>query len=201
MLTLYYFKGACSLVPHIALEWVDVPYEIKALSREELKSPEYLKINPMGAVPCLKDDDFVVTQNVAILEYLDDLFPKSKLLGGATAKQRADGRRWLAIMNSDLHPTFGYIFGGARMVQEEEGQKELRAFAEKRIKEIYAICDKQLDGKQYLTGYKSVADAYLFATLGWAKNLGIDISEFKNLVKFKEEFAQDEGVKAAMAAE
>ena len=61
--------GACSLASHIVLEWLGKPYETHKLSRDELKGPEFLKINPLGAVPALADGDWTLTQNVAILEY------------------------------------------------------------------------------------------------------------------------------------
>lgn len=57
MLTLYYLKGACSLVPHVALEWAQASYRAQEVSRETLKTPEYLALNPQGAVPLLQDGD------------------------------------------------------------------------------------------------------------------------------------------------
>ena len=68
---LYYMPGACSLADHIALEWTGAKYEAQAVSRDALKQTEFLALNPQGSVPCLVDDDFVLTQNVAILFYLD----------------------------------------------------------------------------------------------------------------------------------
>lgn len=63
---LYYLPGACSLVPHIALEWIGKPYEAEAVSREKIKSAEYLALNPQGAVPLLIDGDLALSQNAAI---------------------------------------------------------------------------------------------------------------------------------------
>jgi glutathione S-transferase len=50
---LYYFPGACSLASHIALEWVGAPYETVKMDLPGTKSPEYLALNPNGAVPLL----------------------------------------------------------------------------------------------------------------------------------------------------
>ncbi len=74
---LYYMPGACSLADHIVLEWTGKPYETQMLSREALKGPEFLKINPLGAVPALVDGDLVLTQNTAILEYLAESVPEA----------------------------------------------------------------------------------------------------------------------------
>ena len=57
---LYYMPGACSLADHIALEWANADYEACAVSRDALKQPEFLALNPMGSVPCLTDGDFVL---------------------------------------------------------------------------------------------------------------------------------------------
>lgn len=201
MLKLYYFQGACALVPHIALEWTGQPYEIEPVSHDKLHSPEFLKLNPMGAVPCLTDGDFILTQNVAILEYIDDLFPDANLFGGQSAKARAETRKWLSILNSDLHPAFGHLFRLPMLFKEDKYKDELRNFAINRIRSIYGIIDKQLEGKDYITGVKSVADPYLYVSLGWADALGVDVSDFPNIQKFKASFAKDEGVVKAQKAQ
>ena len=100
---LYYMPGACSLASHIVLEWVGKPYETHKLSREALKEPDFLKVNPLGAVPALVDGDWAVTQNASILEYIAEQAPQSKLLGDGSARSRADVRRWLGFILSLIH--------------------------------------------------------------------------------------------------
>ena len=66
-----------------------IPYEKKDVNLlvGEHKSPAYLKINPRGVVPAIKDRDFVLTESNAILKYLvesrkelpDTLFPKDPI--------------------------------------------------------------------------------------------------------------------------
>ncbi len=77
MLTLYYWAGASSVVPHIVLEEIGTPYErqLVNLAKGEHKSEGYLKINPHGKVPALAVDGAVLTENVAILTYLAKQFP------------------------------------------------------------------------------------------------------------------------------
>src|SRR4026209_145939 len=78
---LYYFPGSCALADHVVLEWTGAPYEAIKLDRAGTKSPEFLQLNPSGAVPVLVDGDFVLTQNVAILSYLAEQHPKARLFG------------------------------------------------------------------------------------------------------------------------
>ena len=67
---------------------------------------EYLAVNPTGQVPALRDGDLILTQNAAILGYIADTWPEAKLMGDGSARQRAEANRWLAFVNSDLHPAF-----------------------------------------------------------------------------------------------
>ena len=147
---LYYMPGACSLASHIVLEWLGKPYETHKLSRDELKGPEFLKINPLGAVPALADGDWTLTQNVAILEYLAEQAPQSKLMGDGSARSRAEVRRWLGFINSDLHKTFSLVFAPMRFLSEEGAQKELAANASKLLSAVRAArCPA---GRQVLPG-------------------------------------------------
>ncbi len=77
MLTLYYSPGACSMAAHIILEESGEKYQPQKIdtSKGEQRTPEYLKINPMGRVPALKlDDGAPLTENTAILPYLGKRF-------------------------------------------------------------------------------------------------------------------------------
>ncbi|CAB3686776.1 glutathione S-transferase family protein [Achromobacter piechaudii] len=199
---LYYMPGACSLASHIVLEWVGKPYETHQLSREALKAPDFLKVNPLGAVPALTDGDWTLTQNVAILEYIAEQSPQSKLLGDGSARSRAEVRRWLGFINSDIHKTFSMIFGASRFLGDEGAQKELAGSASKLLTKLFSQLDGQLAGKQYLAGdAPCIADAYLYVVLRWARAKEIDLSGQDNLAAFEKRMEADKGVQAALKAE
>ncbi len=199
---LYYMPGACSLASHIVLEWIGKPYETHKLSREALKEPEFLRINPLGAVPALTDGDWAITQNVSILEYLAEQAPESTLLGDGTARSRAEVRRWVGFINSDVHKTFSLLFGAQRYLKDEAAQKELAASASSLLTKLFAQLDAQLAGKSYLAGAApSIADAYLYVVLRWAHAKEVDLSGLSNLSAFFERMQANAGVKAALQAE
>jgi len=199
---LYYMPGACSLASHIVLEWVGQPYETHQLSREALKGPEFLKVNPLGAVPALTDGDWTLTQNVAILEYIAEQAPQSKLLGNGSARSRAEVRRWLGFVNSDIHKTFSMIFGASRFLGDEGAQKELAGSASKLLTKLFSQIDAQLAGKSYLAGdAPSIADAYLYVVLRWARAKEVDLAGQDNLAAFQKRMEADKGVQAALKAE
>ncbi|MEM7670362.1 MAG: glutathione S-transferase N-terminal domain-containing protein, partial [Pseudomonadota bacterium] len=65
--TLHYVPGTCALGVHIALEWAGAPYKAHRLSQADLRSPDYLALNPAGVVPTLIQDGAVMTEASAIL--------------------------------------------------------------------------------------------------------------------------------------
>lgn len=197
---LYYLAGACPLVTHIALEWIAKPYEAESVSRQGLKEPAFLALNPLGAAPVLKDGDLVLTQSSAILEYLAELNPQANLLG-KTVAERAQTRRWLAFLNADVHRNFGVIFGVQRYARSESAQTEVKEQATELVLNQLRHVNKHLEGRDYLGAERSVADAYLFVILLWVKRLGLDISELKNLERLRQRLAEDPAVQAALKAE
>ena len=76
MLKLYYSPGACSLVPHIALEEAGVEFTALRIPIAEggHLTPEYLAINPHARLPSLETDRGVITENVAVVNFIADRF-------------------------------------------------------------------------------------------------------------------------------
>jgi len=199
---LYYLPGACSLADHIVLEWIGRPYETYRVAREELGTPEYLRVNPSGVVPALQEDDgWVLTENAAILNYLADLNPQTGLGGDGSARSRAEVNRWLAFINSDLHPLFRPVFRPERFIDDEAAQEALRVKSIARLRSYYERLDAQLEGRDWLTGSRSFADPYLFVVLRWAMAKGVDLSGLDNLPRFLQRMLDDAGVKAALQQE
>lgn len=198
---LYSKPGACSTAPHIALQWTGQPFDVEVMTREALTSPAYLRINPAGAVPAVVDGEFALTQNAAIMGYIADRYPAARLGGDGSPQQRAEATRWLAFVNSDLHPAFVPLFNPGAFHADESQHEAIRAAARKRVRGLFARADKQLEGKQWLAGFRSFADPYLYITLRWAEAVGIDLGDLGHLLAFKQGMQADAGVQAALKAE
>lgn len=199
---LYYSPGACSLSDHIVLEWIGKPYEAVRVGREERKSPEFLAINPAGAVPALVDGDWVLTQNAAILTYLAETSPEAGLCGDGTARGRAEVIRWLAFANSDVHPTFKPIFGSTAYLEDAALIDKSKADARAKLRDLYAAADRQLEGRDWIAdNRRSIADPYLYVTLRWARGTGVDLSGFDNLARYMAAFEADPAVQRALQDE
>ncbi len=200
---LYYMPGACSLATHIVLEWTGQPYEAVKVPREQLKSPEFLAINPTGAVPAFVDSDgWVLTQNVAILTYLADMHPQAALAGDGTPRSRAEVNRWLGMLNADVHKAFLPIFAPGRFLADEGQHDALKNCARAAVRVLLERIDAHLAGREWLAGnQRSIADPYLYVVLRWAKGVGVDLSGLDNLAAFSGRMDADDGVRKALADE
>lgn len=196
---LYGLVGACSFVPHVALEWIKAQtqqdYEFQAVSREFIKSAEYLALNPRGAVPLLVDGDLALSQNQAILHYLDEVYPEAKLFGSKTARDKAKAARWLSFFNADVHKSFVPLF---RLPSYAEGNEELtktiRQQAAEQILDQLATANAHLENHIYFGESISVADVYLYIMLNWCRRLGLDFSHLEQLSAFMQRVESDKGV-------
>lgn len=193
--------GACSLADHITLEWTGKPYEVQVVTAAQMKQPEYLKVNPAGAVPAIVDGDFTLTQNSAILNYIVDKYPDSGLGGDGSAKGRAEVNRWLAFANSDIHPSFWPLFGSVGYLQDAELIEKSKDVARKKLRGLYERADQQLAGRDWIAGERSIADPYLYVTLRWTGLVGVDVSGLDNLAAFRQRMEADPGVRKALKAE
>jgi len=197
---LYTSPGACSMADHIVLEWIGKPYTAQIVSREQRATPEFRKLNPASAVPVFEDGDWVLTQNVAILNYLADKFPEGKLGGDGSLRGRAEVNRWLGMLNADVHPAFHALFGATGYL-DEAGVQKTKDAARKKLRGYFERLDAQLSGRDWLAGTRSIADPYLFITLRWAKAMDVDLSGFHNLAAFEQRMRADQAVQKVLKNE
>jgi glutathione S-transferase len=202
LMKLYYSPGACSLADHIVLEWIGKPYEAVRVTREERYKPEYLAINPAGAVPALEHDGWVLTQNAAILNYLADTHPEAGLGGDGSAKSRAEVNKWLAFANSDVHPAFHPIFGSTAYLEDPALIDKSKDAARAKVRTLYERADEQLKSRDWIAGdTRSIADPYLYVTYRWARGTGVDLSGLDHLAAFAARVEADPAVQKVLKDE
>ena len=106
MKLLNYFRSSTSFRVRIALKLKGIAYDYLPyhLRHGEQRSDAFLKLNPQGLVPALETDEgLVITQSLAIIDYLDEVYPEPPLLP-ATAGERARVRSIALAMACDVHP-------------------------------------------------------------------------------------------------
>ncbi len=180
-LELYFAPGACSFVPHVALEAIKAatgqPFEAKLvkLHKGEHKTPEYLAMNPNGQVPVLVADGKPLTQIVAICDFLDRGFPKAGLLP-ADPWARSQALSQLAWMNNTVHPTFTRVFRTPEFADSEAAQAEVKKIAAAKYRALLErIQQWSATASPFWFGERvSFHDAYAFTLLRWGGIAGVD---------------------------
>jgi glutathione S-transferase len=148
------------------------------------KSPEYLALNPNGAVPTLVDGDFVLTESRAIMQYLASKNPESGLLP-RDEQVRAHVTRWQFWDAAHFSPqlgtlTFQKIIKPLMNLGEPDQPKVEEAIVN--IRRFGAVLDQHLDGKQYLVGNAlTVADLTIACSLMYAKRTEAPLGELRAL--------------------
>jgi glutathione S-transferase len=196
---LYYAPGACSLSPHIVAREAGIAIELEKVDLRAHKTEngeDFMAVNPKGYVPALKlDDGSVLTEGPAIVQYLADQKPASKLAPAAGTLERYRLQEWLAFIGTELHKSFGPLFNPAT---PDAVKQTAKANIEKRL----AYLNDQLAKRQFLLGDTfTAADAYAFTILNWTNFVGMDLKAYPNVAAYSGRIAARPKVQEALKAE
>lgn len=195
---LYYSPGACSLSPHIVLREAGLPFTLEKVNlktKVTASDADFTRINPKGYVPALQfDDGTVLTEGSAIVQWIADEVPTRHLVPAAGTMQRYQVIEWLNFISTELHKNFSPLFNPATPDAVREMQLATLA---KRI----GYVEQHVTGP-YLTGeHFTVADAYLFVVLSWAKYVKLDLAPYANVHALLARIAARPAVQEALKAE
>jgi glutathione S-transferase len=196
---LYFSPGACSLSPHIVAREAGIELKLEKTDTKTKRTEsgrDFWEINPKGYVPALEiADGDVLTEGPAIVQYLADLKPASKLAPANGTKERYRLQEVLGYINSEIHKSYSPLFSPDT---PDVTREERKAYLKKR----YALLDKTLAKQTYLLGEQfTAADAYLFTVTRWAEFVKLDLSEFTHLTAFQARVSARPAVQAALIAE
>lgn len=175
MITIYGYPYTRSTRATWALEEIGVEYDFVPvnLSKGEHKKPEFLKINPGGKVPALVDGDLFLAETSAIVTYIGEKFPASKLVPSDIA-DRARYFQWAFFNMTELEAPLWTMSKHTRSLPEEH---RVPAVAESCIWEFHraaAVLAQHMEGREYAVGNQfSAADILLGGTLNWARTTKI----------------------------
>jgi len=182
-----YFRSAAAYRVRIALNLKGLSPEHLAhhLRKGEQCAPAYLAINPQGLVPALEDDaGAVLTQSLAIIEWLDETYPEPALLPGDTLG-RAKVRAFAMALACDTHPVQNLkVLNRLRQLGvPEEKVTEWAAWANR---EGLSACEILIAGESgpfCFGATPTVADLCLVPQLANARRFGVDVSAYPRLLK------------------
>jgi glutathione S-transferase len=196
---LYYSPGACSLSPHITLLEAGLKATLVKVDTKTHKlagGEDFYAINGKGYVPVLElDDGRRLTEGPAIVQYLADLRPESRLVPPAGSFERYRLQEWLNFITSELHKQYGPFFA-------PNTPAEYKAILRDKLRSRLQWLAGRLGGNDYLLGSQfTVADAYLYTILRWSPFVDIDLAKWPVVAAYKARVEARPHVREALLAE
>jgi GSH-dependent disulfide-bond oxidoreductase len=204
MIEFYTFDTGNCMRAAIGLEEAGLPYRTHKvdLAKGEQKSSEFLKINMIGAVPAIADDDgpggkrIVLAQSGAILLYVAE---KSGRLMPKDPERRAAALQWLLHAASDVAASSGMLFQLANRAPEKS-QANLDWMQQQFLLRHLSACDQRLKGRDYLADELSIADLALFPIVSVRREMIEKAGGYADLLRWAAAMAARPAVQRGMKA-
>jgi glutathione S-transferase len=200
MLTLFYAPGACSLAAHIALEESGERYEARRmdLTKGEQKTPEYLKVHPLGRVPALLlGNGEPLTENTAILPYIGKRYSMWPVDPLAVARALSV----IGFFASTVHPAHAHISRPERYATDTAMFPNLQAQGRKMFYEYLSQIDGMLAGREWMSDAYTVLDPYAFTFYTWGIRRDMPMAELKNFTAHRDRMLARPAVQRAVEDE
>lgn len=197
---LYYLPGASSLFPHIVLVEAEVAFDAVKVD-EHTKTIDgggnYRSINPLGYVPALQlEDGIVLTETVAIAQYVCDQVPAKNLAPPNGTFERAKLQSWLNFISSELQ------LGCFCPLFDREIPDAVKVNFRGRLDSRLAYLEQHLLRNAFLLGNDfSIADVYLFVVSNWARSVKLDLSPYPSMLALRKRVGARPAVQQAMRKE
>lgn len=179
-----FFRSGASYRVRIALNLKGISFEqvSRHLRKGEQRAPDYLKLNPQGLVPTLVlDDGRVLTQSLAIIEWLDETHPNPPLLPKDPFR-RAQVRAFALAIAADTHPV-----QNLKVIQRVKAQGgDDIAWAKQVNEEGLNAAEELIAGEPGPFAFgttPTLADICIVPQLGNARRFGADISKLKRILE------------------
>ncbi len=205
-LTLYFSPGACSRVTLVALEAAGLRYATRKLGlmQGDQRKADYLALNPKGKVPLLLTPQGPLSENVAILYWIDSLAPQAGLLPAAErAFERARALSWLAWSASTLHALLYRIRMTPRIHPDAATHDAIKAAAVTEFAHQLEAAEQALaDGRPWLMGDTwSIGDAHVTWVTDRARQSGLSMTALPYVAGLMERQMQQPAWRQALARE
>jgi glutathione S-transferase len=180
-LTLCYAPQTCATVPFITLTEAGADFEVNNLNSRtgQLKSPEFLRLNPKHKVPVLIIDGEALTENLAIQVWIARHFPAAKLLP-ADPMQEIKAISLMSFFGSGIHPHLTPNARPENYCDLPGSAESVKRVGNKLLFEDFTVVDNLLAGREWFFDHFTACDAYFFWCFRRAISFKLDLSQFKN---------------------
>ena len=208
MITLHYYPGNASLIPHLLLEELGVPFELALVDRanQAHKQPAYLALNPNGLIPVLvetrAEGNLVLYETAAICLYLLDAHPGSGLAPAHGSVARAHFDKWLVWLTNTLQATLIIYFYPERWADDAAAAAQVKAHAEAKVGGLLDQLDAQLGQHAWLLGEDfGAVDLYAFVLCRWTRGMARPARSLPHLGPWLQRLLARPAVQRAFARE
>jgi glutathione S-transferase len=174
VLTIYHAPRSRSLRVVWLAEELGLPYRLHTLEMfsDAMKAPDYLRIHPLGKVPAIDDEGFVLWETTAILSYLIGRYSDGALLPPRETQAGARALQWMEFGENSLTVIMGEIAAHSGPIPEKWRVPALVDRGRAIAPNLVAIVEEALGGGPYVLGERfSAADIMLGFGLGIARYL------------------------------
>lgn len=192
MITLYFTANTRSMRALWTLEELGLDYTLKLvdLKKQEHKQEEFLKINPTGLVPALKDGDTSMYESVAMCSYLADRYGGFQLSPRLDSPLRGTYYQLLFFLVSSVEQPFVELLNQKIINSEVNYEQDFPKYCAE-INKNLEILSKQLSDKKYFLGEQfTIADINISGCLLFAKKLNMLFNPDENLITYLERVQQ-----------
>lgn len=170
MYVLYWAPGSAAFAPQALLEEIGAPYELRPvdISSGRPRDPDYLKLNPNGAVPALVHGETVMYESAALCLYLNERHPEAGMGPPPGDPARAHYFKWLLYFADTLQPAYQTHYYPERFCADPTARPAVQARAAARLDEIWTRIDGALGEGPWLLGSRfSICDIYMYMLTTW----------------------------------
>lgn len=200
----YGVPEGCSLGSIVAFEWTGQPYRLCRIPMPEVVSgAAYKRINPVGETPSLMTGDgAVISESLAILNHIGVGALDSGLAFAQGSREFDRLNAMLAFLNTSFFNAFSPLWYALEHGSQGAEQAALTAYGRAMVAKTHAQLEALLDGRAWLLGRRTLADAYFFGIARWADfHRAVERRDYPGLNRLFETLKDDPGVRFALAIE
>jgi glutathione S-transferase len=204
MLKFYYAPNSCALASHIALEEAGAEYEAVRLdfSQHEQRQLAYTAINPKARVPALATERGVLTETPAILSFIAQTYPASRLAPFDDPFAFAEVQAFNAYICATLHVAHAHKHRGARWAAEESSFADMRRTVPRAVGACFELIEStMLKGPWVMGETYTICDPYLFTVAQWIENDGVDPKLVPRVIEHRRRMSERPAVRRTIADE